>query len=82
MNTVNNPLILREEYVNRDDGSGDSYYTSNKDIRDGDIKHLVDKALAEEMLEALEDYRDFLITGVSGVSSEEICALIVKMKGL
>lgn len=72
MNNIKNPLILHKQT------SAPLFYKSNKENYDGEY---VDKILAEEMLEALEDYRDFLITGVSGVSSEEICELISKAKG-
>lgn len=52
MNTINNPLILEQEYINRDDGSGDYYYKPNKDR--GVNLEVVDLELAKEMLEALE----------------------------
>ena len=78
MNTINNPLILTQEYINRDDGSGDYYYFPNKDA--GVNLQVVDLELAEEMLEALEDYRDFLITGVSAIPTDDIIDLILKAK--
>lgn len=73
MNTINNPLILKtnDELI--------GYYTNKPDF--DHTGSYIDKDLSIEMLEALEDYRDFLITGVSGISLEEICKLILKAKG-
>lgn len=73
MHTLKNPLIIERRKT-----IYDPIVLNKSGEQSGEY---VDKALAQEMLDALEDYRDFLITGVSAVSSEEICELIIKAKG-
>lgn len=72
MNNIKNPLIIERRstiydpiVLNKSGEQSGSY---------------VDLELAQEMLNALEDYRDFLITGISGISAEEVCELILKAK--
>jgi len=84
MNTLNNPAILTEEYVNRDDGSGDYYF-----IKTCESGEYISKELAEEMLELLEDSllqleylnHKFTATGTTNSLLLKLQTIILKAKG-